>query len=55
MHTEFRDPVLPDLMTGDVYAMDNVTSTGELTVFDVLPLADYPLAIAEKDLIALKS
>jgi hypothetical protein len=55
VHTGFRDPVLLDLMTGNAFALDNIESSGGRTAFGMLPLADYPLAIAEKDGIALKS
>ena len=44
----FTDPVLLDLLTGQVYALAGYRSEGGSTRFDKLPLADYPLVIAER-------
>ena len=45
---EFRDPMLLDLVTGSTYALDDFESSGGKTQFGKLPLADYPLVIAER-------
>jgi hypothetical protein len=53
----FTEPVLLDLLSGEVYAVDEFQSSGGSTLFGRLPLADYPLIIAERGEIstALKS
>ena len=50
---EFRDPVLLDLLTGSVYAVDDYQSSGGKTHFGSLPLADYPLIISERNEVVL--
>ena len=45
----FRNPVLIDLLTGAVYALAQTTDKSGSSVFNNLPIADYPLIIAEKD------
>lgn len=47
--SEFRDPVLLDLLDGGIYAVADFSSADGKTRFDNLPLADYPLVIAERD------
>jgi hypothetical protein len=44
----FKDPVLLDLLTGDAYKLEDFQSSGGKTRFGHLPLADYPLVIAER-------
>ena len=46
--TSFRDPVLVDLLTGNVYALEDFETTSSKTTFGKLPLADYPMAITER-------
>jgi hypothetical protein len=50
---EFRDPILLDLLTGNVYALEDFESTDGESRFGRLPLADYPLVIAERNEIVL--
>jgi hypothetical protein len=51
--SEFKDPVLLDLLTGNAYAVDDYQSTDGKTRFGSLPLADYPLIISERDEVVL--
>lgn len=51
----FKDPVLLDFMTGSVYALKEFEVSAGKSRFGNLPLADYPLAIAERGELALKS
>ena len=51
--TKFRDPVLLDLMKGDVYAVNSFEAEPGKTVFGGLPMADYPFALAERNKIGL--
>ncbi len=44
----FVEPVLIDLLSGEVFAIRDVAREGETVVFNNLPLADYPFAIAER-------
>jgi hypothetical protein len=44
-----------DLLTGDVYALEEYESASGMTKFSGLPLADYPLAIAERGELLFKS
>ncbi len=46
--SEFKDPVLLDLLAGNVYAVENFQSSGGKSRFGSLPLADYPLLISER-------
>ncbi len=55
VETEFREPVLIDLLTGSVYALESFESASGKTKFSGLPLADYPLAIAERSELLLRS
>ena len=47
--SEFRNPVLLDLLTGDIFALVDFSSAEGKSRFENLPLADYPLVIAERD------
>jgi hypothetical protein len=51
----FTDPVLLDLMTGKVYEVEEFESSPGVTSFGHLPLADYPMAIAERSELTVKS
>lgn len=44
----FEDPVLVDLLNGSVYALESKKT------FSTLPLADYPMVIAERDAVPLR-
>ncbi|RRJ95735.1 hypothetical protein Ga0100231_017030 [Opitutaceae bacterium TAV4] len=44
-----RDPVLVDFMSGVVFAPAPGIAAGDVTAWDSLPLAETPLALAEKD------
>ena len=46
---KFEDPVLVDLLHGDVYQLDNLQKQEGQVTFTELPLSDYPFAIVEKD------
>ena len=50
----FADPVLLDFMTGGVYSLKGFEVSAGKSRFGNLPLADYPLAIAERSELALK-
>jgi hypothetical protein len=49
----FRNPVLIDLLDGEVYSLHGETRPDGVPVFRNIPLADYPFAIAERDEIAI--
>ena len=51
--SEFSDPVLLDLLTGDIYVLEDYTSSDGMTQFANLPLADYPIVIAERSEISV--
>jgi len=53
--TAFQDPVLVDFMTGSVFDINEFESSAARTRFESLPLADYPLAIAERSELGLKA
>ena len=53
VETAFSEPVLLDLLNGDVYALADFESDGRKTRFGNLPLADYPFVIVERSEIAL--
>jgi hypothetical protein len=55
VNTGFREPVLLDLLSGGVYAIRGFDPAADKSGFARLPLADYPLAIAERGQVALKS
>ena len=44
----YKEPVLVDLLTGNVYAVQEFETSSGKTTFGKLPLADYPMAIAER-------
>jgi hypothetical protein len=50
----FTDPVLIDLLTGDVFPVKNMTREGGVTTFHDVPLSDYPFVIAEKSEVPLE-
>ena len=50
---KFEDPVLLDLLTGYTYALDDVQRSNGKTHFGSLPLADFPLVIAEGNEVVL--
>jgi hypothetical protein len=51
--SEFKDPVLLDLLTGNAYALGDFQSSGGKSRFGSLPLADYPLLISERSEVVL--
>lgn len=51
--TGFNEPVLLDLLTGQVYAIAKFESNNANTRFENLPLADYPLLVAERSELTL--
>lgn len=51
---QFTDPVLLDLLNGDVYALHEINRTAEGIKFDNLPLLDYPLCIVERKAILIQ-
>jgi hypothetical protein len=52
---EFKDPVLIDLLDGQVYELENFGSENGRFVFDKLAMADYPFSIVERHTIKLKN
>jgi hypothetical protein len=51
----FREPVLLDLLTGNVYVLEQFETASGKTTFEQLPLADYPMVIAERSELTVKS
>jgi len=51
----FRDPVLLDLLSGNVFEVKEFENSPDGTSFHKLPLADYPLALAERSEISMKT
>jgi len=49
MNATFQDPVLVDLLTGDVYQLDDYQIQSNAASFEGLPLTDFPMAIIESD------
>jgi hypothetical protein len=49
----FKNPVLIDLLDGEVYSLHGETNPAGVPVFRNIPLADYPFAIAERDEIVI--
>ncbi len=43
-----NDPLLLDLLSGNVYALDDFQGSGGKSRFGSLPLADFPLLVAER-------
>jgi len=50
---EFDHPVRIDLMTGEVFEIGDIEVNPDETIFNGLPLSDYPFVIAELDAISL--
>jgi polysaccharide biosynthesis protein PslG len=46
---QFKNPVLIDLLSGQVYNIQMSAGKGNETLFTGIPLADYPFVIAEKE------
>jgi hypothetical protein len=44
----YKDPVLVDILEGDVFDVEMTVESDGMTVFRNVPLADYPLAIVER-------
>lgn len=44
---KFKKPVLVDLLTGSVYQIDDFTYVDHKTIFNKIPLLDYPFLILE--------
>ena len=44
----FKDPILIDLLSGEVYPLEQVPGPDGSATFDNIPLADFPFVIAEK-------
>ncbi|MEE4217821.1 MAG: hypothetical protein V2I48_09440 [Xanthomonadales bacterium] len=55
VRAEFKEPVLLDLLSGSVYAINPFEKSEGMSQFAALPLADFPLAIAERSTLDLKS
>ena len=53
VRSEFNDPVLLDLLAGNVYVLEDFQSSGGKSRFGSLPLADYPLLISERSEVVL--
>ena len=51
---KFSDPVLVDLLSGEVYQLD-VEAGDNSSAFKNLPLADYPMLIVEKEELVFKN
>ncbi len=51
---QFKDPVLLDLLDGQVYELDNYSNENGNCVFNKLAMADYPLLIVERNTIKFK-
>jgi len=49
----FKNPVLVDLLSGNVYQLRNQVYVDEEIILRNLPLADYPIAIAERNQVHL--
>ncbi len=49
----FREPVLVDLLSGKVYALKGMRTESGAVVLPGLPLADYPFAVVERDMIGI--
>ena len=51
----FRDPVLVDMVTGEVFALSagQVREEGGFTVYSGVPVHDYPWLLAERRAIPL--
>jgi hypothetical protein len=48
VNARFDDPVLIDLLSGKIYQLDKPEVENNSSVFKDLPLADYPMVLAEK-------
>ena len=48
-NANFNNPVLIDLMSGNVFDLEVSDMQNNASLFTNLPLADYPMVIAEKD------
>ncbi|MCX6326833.1 MAG: hypothetical protein NT144_09355 [Bacteroidia bacterium] len=48
---EMKDPVIIDLLTGDVFEPESVKSENGEIMLNNLPLADYPMALVERNTI----
>ena len=51
---QFKDPVLLDLLDGEVYELDNYSNENGNYTFNELALADYPLVIVERNTIKFR-
>lgn len=51
---QFKNPVLLDLLDGQVYELANFSHENGNSIFNKLPLADYPLLIVERETINFK-
>lgn len=51
---QFSDPVLIDLMTGDVFEIDNYSKEGQNCSFSQIALTDYPLLVVERNSIKFR-
>jgi hypothetical protein len=51
----FENPVRIDLLTGKVYQIENMENKNGKTLFQELPLSDYPFLIAEQDEVDLEN
>ncbi len=50
----FKNPVRIDLLSGKVYKIDNMAINNGKTLFQDLPLSDYPFLIAEREEVDLE-
>ena len=54
MKTRFEDPVLVDLLTGEVYGINHYEERNGAAYFAEIPLTDYPMVIIENSEIQYK-
>ena len=52
---DFKEPVLLNLLTGSVYEVEKFERTVDGVKFKGLPLADFPMALAERSEITVKT
>lgn len=52
---KFENPILVDLLNGEVYQPKDFKNQADQVTFEDLPLADYPFALVERDEINLRT
>ena len=50
-----KDPVLVDMLRGDVYSVANRTKDGGSVTFPGLPLVDYPIVVADRSQVKMET